>query len=403
MPHRRLSNELRVVYELARVVGSGSYEVGELLQRVCSEIRNAFGFKRALLVRMDEETRTTQAVVQQGVDWPGDDWLPVSLFPFLEHTEEVGQAVLVRDAQMEGAVPPDIVERFSVASIAAAPLMVEGRCLGFIVGDRRNGSPRFELSDEELAFLTALGSIAAVFIDKADQYAALQTALGELRRLDEAKGDFISVASHELRTPIAVVHGIASTLQYRGLELPDEQVLELRATLYSQTARLRDLAEALLDLSRVDSGAMRLKMERFRARDSIQDLLPRIAPDHVAQFEIAVDPDFELETDSHVFARIISNLVVNAVRYGAPPFFVSSQRDGWVNVLVEDRGLGVDPQFVPQLFERFTRSDASRESQKDGAGLGLAIAYDFARSLGGELSYEPASPCGARFTLRLPA
>src|SRR6266487_1321556 len=155
MPHRRLSNELRVVYELARVVGSGSYEVGELLQRVCSEIRNAFGFERALLVRMDEETRTTQAVVQQGVDWPGDDWLPVSLFPFLEHTEEVSQAVLVRDAQMEGAVPPDIVERFSVASIAAAPLMVEGRCLGFIVGDRRNGSPRFELSDEELAFLTA--------------------------------------------------------------------------------------------------------------------------------------------------------------------------------------------------------------------------------------------------------
>jgi signal transduction histidine kinase len=403
MPQRRLTNELRIVYELARVVGSGSYEVGDLLQRICSEIRTAFGFERALLVRMDEGARSVHAVVQQGVDWPGDDWLPVSLFPFLESAEEAGQAVLVRDANAEGAVPPEFVERFDVGSIAAAPLMVEGRCLGFIVGDRRDGSSSFELSDDELAFLTALGSIAAVFIDKADQYASLQIALAELRHLDELKVDFISVASHELRTPIAVVHGIASTLQHRGLDLPNEQVLELRATLYSQTARLRDLAEALLDLSRLDSGSMRLKLERFRARERIEDLLPRIAPEHVTEFEITVDPDFELKTDAHMFERIISNLIVNAVRYGAPPFVVASdRRNTWAKVLVEDRGQGVDPTFVPQLFDRFTRSDASRESQKDGAGLGLAIAHDFALSLGGELSYEPASPRGARFTLRLP-
>jgi signal transduction histidine kinase len=402
MPQRQLSNELRIVYELARVVGSGSYEVGDLLQRICSEIRTAFGFERALLVRMRGK-RKVQAVVQQGVDWPGDDWLPVSMFPFLEQAEEAGQAVLVRDAVAERAVPPEIVERFQVGSIAAAPLMVEGQCLGFIVGDRRDGRATFHLSDDELSFLTALGSIAAVFIDKADQYAALQSALAELRGLDEAKGEFISVASHELRTPIAVVHGIASTLEHRGLELPEEQVLELRAMLYSQTARLRDLAEALLDLSRLDAGAIRLRPERFRPRDRIEELLPRLAPEHATEFEIAVQPDFELETDSYVFERIISNLIVNAVRYGAPPFVVSSQKGTWMKVFVEDRGEGVEPGFVPQLFQRFTRSDSTRERQKDGAGLGLAIAHDFARSLGGDLSYEPATPCGARFTLRLPA
>src|SRR6266567_8946091 len=106
MPHRRLSNELRIVYELARVVGSGSYEVDDLLQGICSEIRTAFGFERALLVRMKERERTAQAVVQQGVDWPGDDWLPVSLFPFLERAEDAGQAVLVKDAASESAIPP---------------------------------------------------------------------------------------------------------------------------------------------------------------------------------------------------------------------------------------------------------------------------------------------------------
>jgi len=402
MPHRRLSNELRIVYELARVVGAGSYEVHDLLERICSEIRTAFGFERALLVRMDPEARSVHAVVQQGVDWPGDDWLPVDLFPFLVRAIEAGQSVFVRDAKAEGAVPPELVERFDIGSLVAAPLVLEGRCLGFIVGDRRNGSSEFELSNDELVFLTALGSIAATFIDKADQYADLQSALSELRHLDEAKSDFISVASHELRTPITVVHGIASTLQHRGLDLPDDQVLELRATLYSQTARLRDLAEALLDLSRIDSGAMVLKVERFNARERIEELLPRVAPEHLKDFEIAVDDGFELETDAHAFERIVSNLIINAVRYGAPPFSVHAHRDAWTKVLVEDRGDGVDPVFVPQLFERFTRSEDSRERRKEGAGLGLAIAHDFAQSLGGGLSYEPASPRGARLTLRLP-
>src|SRR5438477_11377757 len=105
MPHRRLSNELRIVYELARTVGSGSYEVRDLVTGICAEIRAAFGFERALLVRMDEEERTTHAVVQLGVDWPGEEWLPVEVFPFLVQAERAGQAILVRDATREEAVP----------------------------------------------------------------------------------------------------------------------------------------------------------------------------------------------------------------------------------------------------------------------------------------------------------
>ena len=146
-----------------------------------------------------------------------------------------------------------------------------------------------------------------------------------------------------------------------------------------------------------------MKPERIRPRERIEELLPRIVPDHVTHFEVTVEPDFEVETDARVFERILSNLIVNAVRYGAPPYLVNSHRNTWVSVYVEDRGDGVDPAFVPQLFERFTRSESSRAHQKEGAGLGLAIAHDFARSLGGELRYEPATPRGARFTLQLPA
>ena len=98
----------------------------------------------------------------------------------------------------------------------------------------------------------------------------------------------------------------------------------------------------------------------------------------------------------------MSNLVTNAFRYGMPPVQVrATQNDRHLRLSVEDRGSGVPAEFVPDLFERFTRSDRSRQSAS-GTGLGLAIARSYARAHGGDLLYEDADPHGARFQLVLP-
>jgi signal transduction histidine kinase len=399
----RLSSELRIVHELAERVGSSSYDLGEMLESICSHVRRSFHFQRALLVRLNLEERTVHAVVRQGVVWPGDQWLLLEKFPFLTRALEAGRAVFVKDARREAALPSALIKRFGVHSIVGVPLVVEGRCLGFIVGDRREGGGQFDLSEQELEFLTTLGTIAAVFIARADQYQELQSALDELRRLDEAKDQFISIASHELRTPISVVHGIAATLQHHGPKLAAEQILELRQTLYEQTARLRELAEQLLDLSKIDAGAVVLALERFRPRERLEELLPRIVPERLEDVELAVEPTMEVESDPNAFERIMANLVVNAVQYGRPPVAIRAEDNGTAQILVEDEGDGVDPEFVPRLFERFARSSSSWEHKKDGAGLGLAIAQAYARALGGDLSYEPREPRGSRFKLELPS
>jgi signal transduction histidine kinase len=94
---------------------------------------------------------------------------------------------------------------------------------------------------------------------------------------------------------------------------------------------------------------------------------------------------------------------VNALRYGSAPVVVSAQRsDSHFRLAVEDRGPGVAPEFVPDLFERFTRSEDSRH-RAGGSGLGLAIARSYAQAHRGDLFYEPAQPHGARFQLVLPA
>jgi signal transduction histidine kinase len=395
----RLSGELQAFYELARAVAEAPYDVAELLERICAEVRQGFGFERAMLVRYDPDQRTVHAVVQHNVDWPGDDWLWIDKFPFLERALEQGRAVFVRDPRAEQAMPGKVAERFGVNSIVAVPLMIEDRCLGFLVFDNAGG--KLELEPAELELLTTLGWVAAVFIDKGDRYAELERSLHELRDVDRVKSDFVSIASHELRTPLAVVHGIAATLHLRGNELAPAQLDELRSTLYEQTCRLTTLANELLDLSRLDAGTVKLEPERFRPRERIEGLLPSIAPDRIGDIELTVHPRLEVVTDPESFTRVVSNLLTNALQYGSPPVEVRTEQDGTFRLIVQDRGNGVDPEFVPLLFERFARGHSSRTHQ--GAGLGLAIARSFAETLGGDLVYEPARPRGARFALVLPS
>jgi signal transduction histidine kinase len=117
---------------------------------------------------------------------------------------------------------------------------------------------------------------------------------------------------------------------------------------------------------------------------------------------IDVPNDAVAVIDKNVLDRILSNLVTNAFRYGEPPVRVSAERrDNHLRVCVEDSGHGVAPEFVPNLFERFTRSEGSRASAT-GTGLGLAIARSYARAHGGDLVYEDAEPHGARFNVILP-
>ena len=112
--------------------------------------------------------------------------------------------------------------------------------------------------------------------------------------------------------------------------------------------------------------------------------------------------DLEVEVDPLAVERILSNLLTNAFRYGEPPIRVGAARcDLRLRLHVEDSGRGVPPEFVPMLFERFTRSEASLDAA-NGSGLGLSIAQAYAGAHGGEISYRDAEPHGARFEVVLP-
>jgi signal transduction histidine kinase len=255
---------------------------------------------------------------------------------------------------------------------------------------------------EELRLLRTLGALAGLALDRARLFARERETRAALERADEIKTNFIALAAHELRTPVTSVVGFVETLVRRERELPDAVRHELQSALLQQSRRMRNLVEQLLDLSRLDAQAVEIRPERLGIRSRVEELVAAAAGERAGEVRIAVAPQLEATVDSSAFDRIVTNLVVNALRYGEPPVVVGAEhRDRHFRVSVEDGGVGVPPEFVPQLFERFARSEASR-SHPGGSGLGLAIASSYAKAHGGDLIYEPLSPRGARFELVLP-
>jgi two-component system, OmpR family, sensor histidine kinase MtrB len=165
---------------------------------------------------------------------------------------------------------------------------------------------------------------------------------------------------------------------------------------------MRTLAEQLLDLSRLDLTVIHISPEPVRLRPKIEQLVRSLADDRMNAVTIAVPPDMQAVVDPAALDRMLSNLVANSLRHGKPPVTVTALgRDRHLRLVVEDRGEGVPPEFVPRLFDRFARSPESR-GRGDGSGLGLAIAQEYARAHGGEIVYGPAVPHGARFEVVIP-
>jgi signal transduction histidine kinase len=255
---------------------------------------------------------------------------------------------------------------------------------------------------DELAVLRTLGALTGLALDRVRLFEAEHQSRLALERANEMKSNFVALAAHELRTPMTTIHGFVTTLHHLSDRLDQDRIEQVRDALLQQTQRMANLVEQLLDLSRLDADAIDIVPETVQVRSQVVEIVAASAPDP-ALVVIEIDDDTVAIADRNALDRIVSNLVTNAFRYGQPPVIVrAEQSDRHFRLTVEDQGQGVAAEFIPDLFERFTRSDGSRRNAA-GTGLGLAIARSYARAHGGDLFYEDAAPHGARFELVLPS
>jgi signal transduction histidine kinase len=252
--------------------------------------------------------------------------------------------------------------------------------------------------DEEHKLLASVASLTGIALDRARLFAQERDARTALERADELKTQFVALAAHELRAPVSAIYGFAETIRRRREQLAPAQVAELESQLYEQIDRLRILVGQLLDLSRLEADAVAIQPERLVIGERLREIVAGAVPANEADVRVHAEPGLEASVDAAALDRIVSNLLVNAFRYGRPPVVVrAGAAPAGLTIVVEDSGPGVAPEFVPQLFERFARGGS------EGTGLGLAIARSYARAHQGELVYQPGSPHGARFEVVLPA
>lgn len=225
----------------------------------------------------------------------------------------------------------------------------------------------------------------------------LEAANAGLREADAMKDEFVSVTTHELRTPVTAILGFAELLRRHDDQLDDARRRELLERIHGSGRRLDGLVEDLLTMSRARSRQLVAEREDVILADIVAQTLAELGdPDGV---EVAVPADVAVHADPDHVARIILNLVTNADRYGRPPVLVSGRRDGDAVLLtVRDHGPGVPSAFSDRLFDRFARATSGGR----GLGLGLSIVHALATANDGAVGYRPADP-GASFTVRLPA
>jgi signal transduction histidine kinase len=294
--------------------------------------------------------------------------------------------VILEDVDHAHVLNPILREK-GIKSLLGVPLLIGNEPLGVLhVGTLRHR--RFTRNDVEL--LRLVGDRVAIAIERARLHE--QTV-----ELDQLKASFIAIASHELRTPATSVYGVLTTLEAHGDDLSPELRHELIRVGAEQGERLKRLLEELLDLSRLDSHGIKVDPKPTVLDAALRTIATASVPPEVI-VDVEVPPTLAAVADHLVLDRIISNLLINAARYGAEPITLTAEsRDAHLRIVVEDSGEGVPEDVRSRLFERFARS----ESGPTGSGLGLAIARTYARAHGGDLVYDPRGR-GARFELILP-
>ena len=361
-------------------------ELDDLLDVLLPRIRATLRADTCAVLLLDERENELVARAALGIEEEVEQGVRVPVGRGFAGRVALQRAPVVIEDIAHADIWNPILRQKGITSMLGVPLIVRGS----VIGVMHVGSLVHRIfTRDDIELLQLVGERVALAIERAQLHQ--ETVL-----LDQLKLNFVAIASHELRTPATAVYGVLATLVERGDTLSPEVREQLLRTGYEQGERLRRLLEELLDLSRLDAAAITVDPRPIVLRSVLEDIAGKSIPPGAA-LALDVPPDLAVVADPLVIDRVVSNLLINAVRYGREPYLLEAEhRDRYLRVSVEDSGHGVPDELVPRLFERFARG-----GEASGSGLGLAIARGYARAHGGDLVYTPRDR-GARFELIVP-
>jgi two-component system sensor histidine kinase KdpD len=282
-------------------------------------------------------------------------------------------------------------------SVVFAPLSIGGEAKGVL---RLDGPAESRPGDD---LLKAFSSEAALCVQRLELASAAAESAA-LKEADEVKTALMLSISHDLKTPLASIKTSVTSLLDRSVNWPEEDRVAFLETIESQADYLNRAISDVLDLNRIESGAVRPLLRRVRLRDVIEDGVERTGralEGHIV--EIVGEGDLEADLDASLVGQAVSNLLDNAAKYsrpGSPIRVTLAESDGNADVAIEDQGPGIDAGDLTLVFEKFYRARRTG-ARVEGTGLGLALVKGFVTLSGGAVRVE-SSGHGASFILSFP-
>jgi signal transduction histidine kinase len=393
---------LETANRCARALGS-SLELDEAFGVFIRELRGLVPFERTAIVLVEGDTATTMATAGRGA---GDVFPPGNADPIegslLERVLE-GKIVVRRDLTARDAPADEQLLALGLRSELVAPLLLGARTIGMLSLSRERPDA---FSEDEIELVSLLGRLVATAVQNIRAYEAERRRVEELARLSQLRADFVSLVSHELRSPMAAVIGAARTLQDRWRMLTAAQRESFLALIGDETSRLAELVGDVLDTSRIEAGTFSYHFDDVDLGRVVDEAVEVAV---LAQQEVPIVASVRgslptIRGDRARLRQVLGNLIENAVKYspeGGQVRVSAAAANGVVRIAVRDTGPGIPRDQQRRIFEKFGRVDVPGAS-KPGTGLGLFIARSIAEAHGGSLDVTSGAEPGSTFTLTLP-
>jgi len=307
------------------------------------------------------------------------------------------------------------------------PLILEGKIIGMIVlGEKLSGDPYFE---QDIELLSGLASQASIAFKNAMLYAEVQDlssnlekkvdeqvrelreAYKKLQRIDKAKTEFMSIVSHQLRTPLSIIKGHLSMIREGVYDNDKEKKEKVLTNIYEANERLIDLINDVLNISRIQAGRVEINKEKVdlaRVVKETVEKMEKLARDKGVEI-VFYDPSEkmpEAEIDVSKTENVLLNILDNALKYtneGKVEVSLKKENDRFILIEIRDTGEGMKKEEIEKLFATFSRGDAGKKHWIQGSGLGLYIARQFAEMQGGKIwADSEGEGKGSQFYIRFP-